>query len=175
MLPRFNKIKGIHPGVILKRELRKRKLKGIELANSIGEFPQTINAITKERRGINPKLSIKLGEYFGVSNDYFMILQASYEVGVANELNNIKIDPPKDVFRKMIFWDTEYEKIDWIKNKRAIIRRVFERGSSSEITELVKFYGIDNIRKEIEKIKDTLTPAFNENVSAYIIGQKTHR
>ena len=112
MLPEFKKIKGIHPGAILKRELSKRKLKAIELARSIEEYPQTINAITKEKRGINPKLSIKLGLYFGVENDYFMLLQASFEV--ENSLQQEKANPFNDKIRASIFWDTNLRKIDLI-------------------------------------------------------------
>lgn len=63
MLPELASVKGIHPGAILKRELKKKNIKSIQLANAIGEYPQTIHAITKEKRGINPKLSIKLAGY----------------------------------------------------------------------------------------------------------------
>ena len=35
MLPEYKRVKGIHPGVILQRELRKRSVKSIDLANSI--------------------------------------------------------------------------------------------------------------------------------------------
>jgi plasmid maintenance system antidote protein VapI len=80
MLPEYNKVKGVHPGAILKRELTKRSIKAIELAKSINEYSQVINAITKEKRGINPKLSIKHGDYFNIEQDYFMLLQASFEV-----------------------------------------------------------------------------------------------
>ncbi|MFB0947563.1 MAG: plasmid maintenance system antidote protein, partial [Spirosomataceae bacterium] len=79
-LPKYSKVKGVHPGADLKRELTKRNVKAIELANAIDEYPQTINAITKEKRGINPKLSIKLGDYFNIEKEYFMLLQASFEV-----------------------------------------------------------------------------------------------
>lgn len=44
------------------------------------EYPQTINAISKGRRGINPALSIKLGHALGTNEEYFMLLQAYYEV-----------------------------------------------------------------------------------------------
>ncbi len=80
MLPDLESVKGIHPGAILKRELKKRGIKSIDLANEIDEHPQTINAITKERRGMNAKLSFKLGDYFDMPHEYFMLLQAAHEV-----------------------------------------------------------------------------------------------
>lgn len=39
MLPEISKIKGIHPGVILKREIQSRGLKNNALANSLHEHP----------------------------------------------------------------------------------------------------------------------------------------
>lgn len=62
-------VNGIHPGAILKRELDKRNIKAIDLTKSIQEYPQTINAITKDKRRINPKLFIKHGNYFNIEED----------------------------------------------------------------------------------------------------------
>ena len=39
--------KGIHPGIILERELKKRNLKKRSFALSLQEYPQTLNNITK--------------------------------------------------------------------------------------------------------------------------------
>ena len=85
MLPELAKVKGVHPGAILKRELKAQSLKGIELATSIGEHKQTISALLNKRRDINPKLSIKLSKHFNVEEDYFMLLQASHDVKKASQ------------------------------------------------------------------------------------------
>jgi len=58
MLPDIEKIKGVHPGAILKRELKILCIKGSELANIIQEHKQTISAVLNKRRAINPALSI---------------------------------------------------------------------------------------------------------------------
>lgn len=166
MLPEYNRIKGIHPGAILKRELKKRQLKSVELAKSINEYPQTINAITKERRGINPKLSIKLGDYFNIEKDYFMILQAGYEVksSIQDSSANLLIGK----IRKSIFWDTDFNKIDIIKNKKFIIQRILERGNKYEIEALINLYGITVIKQELNTIKNLFNPNYKRNVSIYI-------
>lgn len=111
-------------------------MKLIELAKSINEYPQTINAITKERREINPKLSIQLGEYFNIDKDYFMLLQASYEV--ENALKDVKPNPLLGKIRKSLFWVTDFSKIDIIKHKRYVIQRILERRKKTEIQELIK-------------------------------------
>ncbi|MDD2983907.1 MAG: helix-turn-helix domain-containing protein [Crocinitomicaceae bacterium] len=54
MLPELSKIKGVHPGAILKRELNRQGLKGSELARYLGEHKQTISAILNKKRDINP-------------------------------------------------------------------------------------------------------------------------
>ena len=72
MLPEISKVKGVFPGAVLSRELKKRGLESKQFALALGEYPQTINAISKGRRGINPALSIKLGEKLGVDAEYFL-------------------------------------------------------------------------------------------------------
>lgn len=56
MLDTINIIKGVHPGIILDRELKKRNLPSSRFAMSIDEYPQTISAIINQRRGMNPKI-----------------------------------------------------------------------------------------------------------------------
>lgn len=169
MLPELNKVKGVHPGAILKRELKKQNLKSIQLAKAIGEYPQTINAVTNERRGINPKLSIKLGDFFNADADYFMLLQASYEVKNTFMKESQKESPLVDKFRKSIFWDTDIAQIDWEKNKKAVIKRLLERGNKSEIEELIKYYGLDTVKHEIKHITNTFSAKYKENINEFIL------
>ncbi|NOQ26782.1 MAG: HigA family addiction module antidote protein [Bacteroidales bacterium] len=166
MLPHLSKIKGIHPGAILRRELKIQNLKSNDLAVSIGEHKQTISAILNKRRNINPKLSIKLSKQFNVEDDYFMLLQSSYDVKKAatSELSNT---PNINNIRKVIFWDTSFDKIDWDKNKRAIIKRILERGNNIEINEIISFYGKTIIANEIQSIKTSRLPSFKKNIEEY--------
>lgn len=164
MLPEITKIKGVHPGAVLARELRYRGWESKQFALSLGEYPQTINAISKGRRGINPALSIKLGRALGVDEAYFMLLQAYYEVEEArkNLLKN-QAKPDLSKIRTILFWDTDVSEMDWQKQRKAIIRRVFERGNGVEIEEIVSFYGKEIIEKELKGIPQFL-PVLSENV-----------
>jgi len=162
MLPRLNKIKGIHPGTLLRWELNNRNLKSCELADAIGEHKQTISAILNKRRDINPKLSIKLSKEFKTNKDYFMLLQASYDVKIAE--SEIKNMPNINNIRRIIFWDTNFNKIDWNNNKKAIIKRILERGNKTEINEIISFYGRKTISKEIKSIKKSHLPSFEKNI-----------
>lgn len=163
MLPELTKIKGVHPGAILRRELKIQGLKGTELASSIEEHKQTISAILNKRRDINPRLSIKLSKHFNVDEDYFMLLQASYDVKIT-AASKMKNTPNLKSFRKVIFWDTTIDKIDWEKNKKAIIKRVLERGNKTEINEIISFYGKEAISNEIKSYKKSHLPSLEKNI-----------
>ncbi|MAY84485.1 MAG: addiction module antidote protein, HigA family [Flavobacteriales bacterium] len=168
MLPRINKVKGVHPGSLLKRELKKRGIRSSELAAAIDEHKQTISAILNERRGINPKLSIKLGEEFNVAEDYFMILQSAYDVKMEYEL----IEKPKpniENFRRALFWDTDLNKIDWDRNSKAVIKRVMERGNENEINEIISYYGKKRLQRAVKSIDKNRLPSFDRNVEEYLM------
>ncbi|MEH6659619.1 HigA family addiction module antitoxin [Leeuwenhoekiella marinoflava] len=166
MLPKLEKVRGIHPGEILKRALKMRDITASDLAHTIGEYKQTLSAILNGRRSVNPKLSIKLGQVFDTRADYFMLLQASYDVEqqVATRSKGM---PNLKQFRKVLFWDTQLENIDWNKSKRAVIQRVLERGNKKEIQELINFYGKQTISKVIQSIKKSHLPSFEENIKSY--------
>jgi addiction module HigA family antidote len=169
MLPEISKIKGVHPGAILKRELKILGFKSKELVDAVDEHKQTISAILNERRGITPALSIKLGRFFNTSEDYFLHLQASYDVQrELNQLTSEQNTPDLTKIRKALFWDTDFDKIDWQRNRSAIIKRVFERGSDKEIEEIIAFYGRPTVELIIENAKNHFLPSFNDNVRKYV-------
>jgi len=169
MLPEISKIKGVLPGAVLSRELKKRGLASKQFALSIGEYPQTINAINKGRRGINPALSIKLGEKFGVSAEYFMLLQAYYEVEKKKREDLLKnqAKPNMEILTKVLFWDTDINKIEWQKHKNYVINRVFERGNEEQINEIVSFYGKELV-KEILPTLSYYLPTFPKNAKKFL-------
>jgi len=168
MLPEITKIKGVHPGAVLSRELKQRGLESKQFAISLGEHPQTINAISKGRRGINPALSIKIGNALGTNDDYFMLLQAYYEVEREHKkllLNQQKPDLSK--FRTVLFWDTDMNLLNWEKQRKAIIQRIFERGNESEIKEIIAFYGKEIVMKELRTCLPNL-PSLSKNAAKFV-------
>jgi len=167
MLPELDKIRGLHPSYIISRELKSRGIKSGELASAIDEHKQTISAILNKKRKITPSLSIKLSKKFDVAHDYFMLLQASYDVNTILAKNSAKHRPNLEEFRRTLFWDTDINQIDWEKQRRAIIKRVLERGNSQEITELIKFYGKQEISDEVKLIQNSRLSSFRKNISDY--------
>ncbi len=141
----LKKYKGIHPGFILEREFKKRSLHKRPFALSIGEHPQTLNAITKGKRNLNTPLALKIEAKLGLEEGTLAILQTYFDI---NEEKRKKIDstPNLALIRKSLFWDTDITLIDWEKHYKAVIRRIFERGNEIEKQELLHFYGSDKIK-----------------------------
>jgi len=148
MLPEINDIKGVHPGIILEREFGKRGIRKSAFAMQIGVYPGIITDLTKKRRGMNAGLAIRIEKALDAEEGYFMILQAYYEISEEKKkLITEKIKPGPKLLRRALFWDVDFEKIDFSKRKRYVIERVFERGNNEEISEIISFYGkIDCIR-----------------------------
>jgi plasmid maintenance system antidote protein VapI len=151
MLPEIDSIRGVHPGAVLQRELKFRKLKKGRFALDMQEYPQVITAITKGTRGINPALSIKLGWVLGCDPSYFQVLQTHFEIETEKKLQISQNAATPDLtrIRTHIFWDCDIKGIDWQKNSSAVILRIFERGNDAEIAEIIRFYGEDLISKTL--------------------------
>lgn len=160
-------IKGIHPGIILERELKKRKLQKGAFALSINEFPQTIATITKGKRRMNPALSLKIEHALGIEEGYFMVLQAYNDI--AQEIKKLSANYRPDLtqFRTVIFWDTDLNRIDWKKNKNAILNRIFERGNEQEIQEIIRFYGKEDLINYFNNTTIT-NKVIEENIQNYL-------
>lgn len=142
----IEKYKGIHPGFILDRELKKRKLKKGPFALSLKEYPQVLGAITKGKRGITPELSLKIDHALGLEEGTMLVLQAHHEIKQVKQNSIYDIHPDLTVLRKALFWDTDITKIDWQKQYKPVIHRVFERGNDDEKREILRFYGEDKVK-----------------------------
>lgn len=136
----LERYKGIHPGIVLERELTRRALKQRPFALAIDELPQTLNAITKGKRRLNTALALKIEEALNLEEGAFVLLQAYYDIAQEKQKHNVAT-PDLSKLRKALFWDTNIEKIDWNKQANAVIRRIFERGNDAEKLEITRFYG----------------------------------
>jgi len=142
-------IKGVHPGFILDRVLKERHLRKGPFAISLQEFPQTLVSITKGKRRMNINIALKIEEALGIEEGYFMVLQVYHDIEEARRSQN-KEHPDLSKLRRVLFWDTLMENINWGKQKNAVIKRVFERGNDSEKEEITRFYGIENINSVLK-------------------------
>lgn len=150
MIKQYEKYKGIHPGIILDRELKKRSIKQRPFALLLNEHPQTFNAITKGKRGISTALALKIERELGLEEGTLVLLQAYYDIQKIKEKHRQRT-PNLSVLSKSLFWDTDIKNIDWERQYRAVIQRVFERGNKADKEEITRFYGIEKVKQALEK------------------------
>jgi antitoxin HigA-1 len=140
-------LKGIHPGLALERELKKRGLAKGPFALSINEFPQNISAIAKGKRGMNTPLAMRIEKALSLEEGFFMTLQVFYEIKEEKRRQEEPIKPNLKLLRPALFWDTQLDKIDWKRQKRAVVERVWERGNEQEKAEISRFYGTQEVEQ----------------------------
>ena len=157
-------------GAVLDRIRTKAHLSQRELA-SRSEIPyQRINDFIANRRRISPDNSLKLEKALGIGYQcFFYQVQTNYEIYVATNHLLEQSQPDKSKFRKALFWDTDFETIDWQRNSEWIIQRAFEYGNENEIKETIRFYGKTKIINVLDGIKDSRNSVNrNNNIQKYL-------
>ncbi len=87
------KLPPIHPGEILLEEfLRPRKITPYRLARAIRVDPRRIHAIIHGQRAITPGTALRLSRFFGMSEEFWMNLQARYDLEVEKDLHGDEIE-----------------------------------------------------------------------------------
>lgn len=79
-----NKMRPIHPGEVLREEfLIPLGLSAHALAVELKVPAPRINDIVRERRSITPDTALRLARYFGTTPQFWMNLQASFDLKTA--------------------------------------------------------------------------------------------
>lgn len=141
MFSKLSLLRGLHPGIFLDRELSKRALKKGSFAISIGEYPQTLGAVMLGKRKMNPPLARKIEKSLGWEDGFLMCLQALHDMKAIDH-NMHAEQPDLSVFRPVLFWDTDLQKMNWQKSRLSVIKRVSERGNEMEKKEIERFYKV---------------------------------
>ena len=80
------KLPPIHPGEILLEEfLKPFGLSQYRLAKDISVPPRRINEIVLGKRSISPNTALRLSRYFGLSDRFWINLQARYDLEVEKD------------------------------------------------------------------------------------------
>ncbi|WP_309640730.1 DUF6922 domain-containing protein [Flavobacterium sp.] len=98
---------------------------------------------------MNIALALKIEQLLGIEEGFFMILQVYYDIEQQKKKQN-STHPNLAIIRSILFWDTKMEKLDWQKQKKAIIKRIFERGNEIEKKEIIRFYGNEVVSKALK-------------------------
>ena len=77
----MTKLPNIHPGEVLLEEfLKPMEISQNKIARDIGVPPRRINEIVQGKRAVTADTALRLAKYFGVSESFWMGLQADYDL-----------------------------------------------------------------------------------------------
>jgi addiction module HigA family antidote len=80
------KLAPVHPGEVLEAEfLKPLGLSQHRLALDIGVDPRRINEIVLRKRGVTANTALRLGRYFQTSPEFWLGLQAQYDLDVEED------------------------------------------------------------------------------------------
>lgn len=136
-------LKGMHPGALIKHELNRKKISQRKFAASIDEHWQILNAVINEKRGISLGTALKVEKELGYDEGFLMILQVYYDIEKRKQKQIRSTLKGVPAIRRIIFWDTDFDSIDWAASKESVISRVLERGTEEEIAEIARYYGMN--------------------------------
>jgi antitoxin HigA-1 len=77
------KLRPVHPGETLGEELEVRGISARVLALKLRIPAKWVTYIINGKRGISAETALRLGRYFGNSAEFWMRLQAGYDLAVA--------------------------------------------------------------------------------------------
>ena len=125
-----------HPGVILHDLLKRRGLNQNDLVTLIGiDRPATISAIIKGNHRITTKMALKFAEVLGTEPDYWIKLQAAYDL-----FQEMQLFSPEQIKERLKIFDMapikEMEKRGWIESKKTLPQIEQELCSFFEISNL---------------------------------------
>jgi addiction module HigA family antidote len=74
----------IHPGEVLREEfLAPLGMSAHALAQALRVPAPRVNDLVRERRGVSPDTALRLARYFDTSAEFWLNLQASYDLKIA--------------------------------------------------------------------------------------------
>jgi antitoxin HigA-1 len=83
----------VHPGEILREEfLKPMGMSSYELAKRLHVPVPRVNDLVLERRGISADTAVRLSRFFGTTEQFWMNLQAAYEVSSVKAAHGAEIE-----------------------------------------------------------------------------------
>jgi addiction module HigA family antidote len=93
------KLASVHPGEILLEEFMKPLgLSQTRLGHDLGVSPRRINEIVHGKRSVTADTALRLSRYFGTSAEFWLGLQADYDLGMAADRLAGRIEREVKVF-----------------------------------------------------------------------------
>ena len=78
-----NTMRPVHPGEVLLDELEALEMSASALAEAIDVPINRVTSILNEQRGVTADTALRLARYFGMSAEFWLNLQKTFELRVA--------------------------------------------------------------------------------------------
>jgi antitoxin HigA-1 len=90
----------VHPGEVLLEEfLKPMNITQYRLAKDTSVPPRRVNEIVLRKRGITADTALRLGRYFGTSEQFWLNLQTEYDLDVQRDLLGDRLESEVIEFR----------------------------------------------------------------------------
>lgn len=130
----------IPPGKLIAYQLVAKQMSQAELSRRICIAPQELNAILKGRRALPVELALRIEKELSFEEGFLSYLQLLNNIERIKRKSMPLREPPK--IRRILFWDTDFDKINWEQSKDFVMKRVEQYGTISEIDTVRRYYGI---------------------------------
>lgn len=96
------KIPPVHPGEILQEEfLKPLSISQYRLSKDINVPPRRINEIVHGKRSISADTALRLGRFFGISPQFWINLQAHYDLEIQKDKLGKLLEKEVKVFTEL--------------------------------------------------------------------------
>ncbi len=135
-------LKGTHPGRVIGYDIKKNHTSQHALAAGIGVSKQMINAVIAGRRDLSVELALKIERELGYDEGFLAQLQTLFDIEkVKREWSKEQYKTAPNI-RRNLFWDYNFDNLDWGRYRKAVIHRVLTRGTQDEQREIARYYDI---------------------------------
>jgi len=88
-----SKLPPVHPGEVLLEEfLKPLDISQYRLAKSMSVPPRRINEIVLGKRNVSADTALRLGRYFGTSEEFWLNLQTQYDLDVERDRLGLRLE-----------------------------------------------------------------------------------
>ncbi len=152
---RIDILKGTHPGRVIEYDIKKSRISQHALATGVGVSKQMINAIISGRRDLSVELALRIECELGYEEGFLAQLQSLFDIEkVKREWSKEQYKTAPNI-RRNLFWDYNFDNMDWGRYRKAVIHRVLTRGSEEEQREIARYYDIPFYRLAKYSLSET--------------------
>jgi len=152
----------MHPGIFIGHDLKTRHITPQIFAETVGVPVQTINDILSGGQDIPFTLAQDIEKALGYEEGLLLELQKYHHIDREYEKKTREQYPTAPNIRKCLFWDVDFDKINWGRYQKTVIQRVWERGDREEKEEIARYYNLQ-VEDLIKYVSFENHPLFNRH------------